>query len=938
MIAGLDRVPFLERSAELRRFDEALDALHTGAGTFIVIEGEAGIGKSTLLDVGSDAARQAGAQVLRTRAGELERQYGLGVALGLFEPLTRTMSRDDLYDGPAQAARPLFEPGASPAVAGSRDPVATIHGLYWLALNAAERQPLVLTVDDVQWADDASLRFLHYLVQRIDELPILLVVTFRPGEPDGGSEAVHTLVSHRGAVHLPLAALSRTAVGTLLDTIDPSAGHDASGAVWSATRGNPFFVVEVARQGSRADAVPDSVVRVVEARIARLEPTARRIAEAIAILGEEATLRRAARLAGVEDDEAADVARELSRVAVLAPSTPLAFAHPIVRDATYSAVPGVVRARAHRTAALLLLDDGAPAGVVGAMLLEAETAGDARVVEALLEAAAQSVDRGDPALARRLLARALEEPPDPTHRPDVLIALARTEARVQLPTAIGRFQEAVDVEGDASRRASLLLELGHAQISAMDWRAGVETFERGMREMVDLGRPEELSAADRELNERLEAGFVSAAWVGMDRRADAEQTVARILARTTLGRVHRELAMSIAFHRGLAVSASSGELADLVRRAIGEAPIDELITEGQTVEVASGVLLPTDEHDAQIDLLTRAIEAAERAGAYGKVGIYEYCRAWPYYYTGRLADAIADAQASLRVSELGWETFEPAARGVLAEALLEHGQPDAAREAVAIDDARWSERVDYGLIVPLARGRIAMASGDVEGGLALLREAARVPTAIGMRATIPAAWRVWTIVALARLGRRDEAREVAEETVGITREWGARWTLGCALRAAGLAWGGDRGIEMLREAEGLLAGSTARLEHARALVDLGAALRRMGHRRDARTTLARGLDLADRIGARLLLDRAASELRAAGARPRRRALVGRDALTPSEVRVAGLAAAGRTNREIAQTLFVTPKAVEFHLANTYQKLGIASRQDLAGVLQPARPN
>jgi DNA-binding CsgD family transcriptional regulator len=121
-------------------------------------------------------------------------------------------------------------------------------------------------------------------------------------------------------------------------------------------------------------------------------------------------------------------------------------------------------------------------------------------------------------------------------------------------------------------------------------------------------------------------------------------------------------------------------------------------------------------------------------------------------------------------------------------------------------------------------------------------------------------------------------------------------------------------------------------------VDLGAALRRMGHRRDARTTLARGLDLADRIGARLLLDRAASELRAAGARPRRRALVGRDALTPSEVRVAGLAAAGRTNREIAQTLFVTPKAVEFHLANTYQKLGIASRQDLAGVLQAARPN
>jgi DNA-binding CsgD family transcriptional regulator len=212
-----------------------------------------------------------------------------------------------------------------------------------------------------------------------------------------------------------------------------------------------------------------------------------------------------------------------------------------------------------------------------------------------------------------------------------------------------------------------------------------------------------------------------------------------------------------------------------------------------------------------------------------------------------------------------------------------------------------------------------------------------VPTAAGIRATIPADWRVWTTVALARLGRRDEARALADETIGIARDWGARWTLGCALRVAGLAEGGPRGIELLHESVRLLDGSTARLEHARALVDLGAALRRAGRTRDARAILARAVDLTDRLAARLLLDRAAAELRAAGARPRRRHLVGRDALTPSELRVASLAAGGRTNREVAQMLFVTPKAVEFHLANAYQKLGIASRQDLAVALQPATP-
>jgi DNA-binding CsgD family transcriptional regulator len=201
-----------------------------------------------------------------------------------------------------------------------------------------------------------------------------------------------------------------------------------------------------------------------------------------------------------------------------------------------------------------------------------------------------------------------------------------------------------------------------------------------------------------------------------------------------------------------------------------------------------------------------------------------------------------------------------------------------------------------------------------------------------MRNTVPVEWRTWTAMALLQHGRRSEAREVADEGVEIARAWGAEWPLGAALRIAGRVSGGNAGLEQLHESETLLRNSPARLEYARLLMTLGVTLRRHGTLTDARDVLSRAADLAYRIGARAILSRATSELRAAGARPRRIALTGVASLTPAELRVANEALAGRTNREIAQALFVTPKAVEFHLANTYRKLGIEGRGGLADAM------
>ena len=193
-------------------------------------------------------------------------------------------------------------------------------------------------------------------------------------------------------------------------------------------------------------------------------------------------------------------------------------------------------------------------------------------------------------------------------------------------------------------------------------------------------------------------------------------------------------------------------------------------------------------------------------------------------------------------------------------------------------------------------------------------------------------WRASAALALTSLGERDEAIRIALEEIELARRFEVPRELGIALRAAGLAEGGDRGVELLAEAVEVLEDVPALLEHARALTDLGAALRRGGRRSDAREPLRRGLELAHRCGATALAERAHAELLATGARPRRAVVTGLEALTASERRVANMAAEGLTNREIAQALFVTEKTIEWHLGQAYRKLEIASRSELPRAL------
>ena len=923
----------LERGDELDALDRIVRRAFDGRGQVAVIEGEPGIGKSALLRACAAQVLASGARVLEGRGGELERQFSHGVVLDLFSPLLRTEEdRRQRLTGLASGAAPIFSHGNGGATPS--DPLSLVHGLYWLTVELAEEGPLVIAVDDVPWADDASLRFLSYLAHRLEDLPIALLLTFRPQTADE-TAAVSGLRNHADAVRIHPRRLSREAVASVLEAHRVRPRPEVVDAWWSATRGTPLYVhvvaqrPEVALSGPSGEQTAETLVGSIRHRLHLLGDDERRVVEAVAILGDQATGRRLARITGLELDTVTSCIRRLTEVALLEPTASPAFVHPIVRSAVVGTIPVHGRDALRRRAADVLTAEGAVVEA-GMHLLECDPASEPEVVRVLTEGAARARISGDGSVAVAFLARALREPP--RNRAELLPELAAAETSVGLPSGIDHWREAVESEPDPARRASLHLGLGHALIRAADWQAAMETFAAGRALLGD--EPEHASIAAS-----LEAGYVSSAWVSRTNLEESEAIVDRFASADELTMEQRELVVSRGFVRASAAMGTADEHARMALAAIEDVPIETLVQAGQTVELTTGVLFTTDALDSGRELLTNAIEAVSRSGMVAKLGMYSYCRAWPEYVLGHLNEAAADAQAAMKAHALGWETFFPVAGGLLAFIQLDRGDVAAAEEALAAVEAQgWTHRSDHVIFVPLARGRLLLAAGDARAAAASFLIAGEAATAVGMRTPGPAEWRSWAATALARSGEKEEARSIATEGLEIARAWGATWPLAIALRGMGIAAGGAIGIDHLRESVAIARSSPSRLEEARNLVVLGAALRRSGALVEARTVLGEGMDLAHRIGAGGLTRTAQEEMRAAGGRPRRLATSGRDSLTPAEHRVVQLVIEGRSNREVAESLFVTPKAVEYHLANAYRKLQIGGRGELAGALREPASN
>src|SRR6266540_1558601 len=441
--------PLLERNEELARIESALADARTGRGRFIVVEGPAGIGKTALLAAARTAAAEGGMRVLRSRGTELERDFAFGVVRQLFEPPlveASELERADLLLAAAGVAGGLLGlPGAPPTEgppsSGVDPSFAILHGLYWLCANLAAAGPLCLLVDDAHWADAPSLRYLAFLLTRLEELDAALVVATRPCEAGTDAGLLATVTSDPAADVIRLLPLTSAAVAQLVESRLAGVPDPVFvDACLRATRGTPFLMrvlvdalseggiaptAEAARHVERIGA--RTVGRSIRLRLRRLPEHAGRLARALAVL-EQSDLLQAARLAGLEELEAAEAAELLATAGILEPGRPLAFIHPIVRSGIYSELSSAERAQGHRRAAQLLAEDPGASERVAQHLLVSEPAADGWVVERLVEAACAAGKQGSPESEAVFLRRVLAEPPPSGDRSGLLLDLGMAEA------------------------------------------------------------------------------------------------------------------------------------------------------------------------------------------------------------------------------------------------------------------------------------------------------------------------------------------------------------------------------------------------------------------------------------------------------------------------------------------------------------------------------
>lgn len=890
----------LERSAETAALEAALASAREGSGSLVLVEGSAGIGKSALLDV---AASSPGFTVLRGSGAELEQGMALGVA--------RQLLGDDAVDG----------------VPAGADELEVLYALYRGVTARADEGPVVVVVDDAHWADTPSLRLVLLCLQRAATLPVVLVVARRTGEPGAPDELLERLAAHPRVIRLFPAPLSASAVGELVAARrGPGAASELTGACAEATAGNPMYLRLLLDELDRrpdpvpvASLTPERLVPMTLTRLRRLGDDAVGVALAVAALGDRTPLRHAAALASVSLDAAASAADALAATDILRRGDPLSFVHPIVRRVVAESIPSAEIGALHARAARLLHAEGEPPERVATRLLPATRASDPWTVARLREAAAPAMELGSADAAATYLRRALEEPPAAREeRVSVLVELAEAEALSGSLEAIDRLEQATALMDMPGRRARVLLDLG--------WTL----YEAGRMSDARRAFAQALTHADEDAETEAEAHGAHFAIATLDGTLTADDvarwaaaaadggvdsaTVTQLAVAHVLGAVDAERAVELAL-RALAVQNADGRRVSMLSRSI---PLS--------------CLLWSDELDVAEKAIEDGLADARRRGADVQAAYLHFGRSWGRYWRGDPAAAAADAGIAVQAWSGGWSLHLAAAALWQTRALLEVDRVDEASEIV--ERAAHDAEHYHGAAIALrfSRGLVAAARGEWD----LAAESLGAVVAAGdplfaNPSVVPA--RSEAAIALAATGAVAAARRLADEDVALARRFGSPRGLGAALRGRALVDGGEPGVALLIEAVAALETSPSRIELVRVLVELGAMHRSLGRRTEAREPLRRALGLAENTSLVALRRRARAELAATGARVSGDRPSGRDVLTPSERRIAELAASGRSNPEIARELFVSRKTVEFHLGNAYRKLDVHGRDALAGALE-----
>jgi DNA-binding CsgD family transcriptional regulator len=540
----------------------------------------------------------------------------------------------------------------------------------------------------------------------------------------------------------------------------------------------------------------------------------------------------------------------------------------------------------------------------------------------LRAAAAAASGRGAPEQAAGYLCRALEEPPPATERAVVLHQLGAAELLARDPAATDHLTQALDATEDPGPRGAIALLLGQAAVSA-----GRLADAREMLGAVI----EQLGATHAGVVARLEA-YRSAGGV-WDPRCGAELERERPRLRAMAergGAAGRSLLLMVAFRLAFE-GGRHGEILALVERGLDEGGlIASESAEAIEITWAARALTFIDELERADRLVDEMVADSRKRGSVMGYATASAWRAAIALRRGLIAPAEADARSAVELATAHELHFiAPHAYSFLGESLIERGELEEAAVLLEGADlgAMHGSRPEARFLH--TRARVAIARGDSQAAIADLRVCQAQES--WFRNPNVLAWRSTLALVLAA-SSQEEALALIDIELKQARKIGQPRAIGVALRTSGLLCKGEEQISLLTQAVTALDACPSRLEQAHALTDLGAALRRASRRTAAREPLRGGLDLAAGCGASALAARAREELVAAGARPRRERLSGVQALTASERRVAQMAAAGMTNREIAQALFVTIKTVALHLTHVYEKLDITGRAQLPGAL------
>lgn len=925
---------FLEREGEVAAIADAAAAARAGEGGLVLIDGPAGVGKTTLMRAARDAARDAGLQPLSARGNELDRPFGFGVIRQLFEPaLAARGDVRELLTGAARVAASVLDvEGLAEEERASGDAFAIHNGLYWLTSNLASRAPLAILVDDLHWSDDESVAALAHLANRLEGLPALLVLASRIEATRPSLEALRRSASDDGQRLRPQ-PLGLGAVSAVVRAALPDSDDSLCESCLEASGGNPFLLAELVRSLAEGnwddpatilDTSPERVTRELETRLANLSEAARTLARTAAVLGDGAPLRRATALADLPAPESTAAADSLVAAGILRTASPVEFLHPLIRAAIYAGIGPVAASAEHSRAARLMAEEGEPPPRIATQLLRCEPAGDEWAIDMLTAAAADAMSRGAPDAAATLLERALAEPP-PQSRSQLLLELALAEA------AAARSEPA----------------LGHAH-EALAGNLGASDRTRGaMLAAGLLGQQARIAEAADILQELLpgltgDPGLLREVEVALANLTNQDAATHH----RTLG-IHEDFArrvhdagegdpgvLSIVANDIALAGGDREEVIAIATRALEALDLTATSSvAGWSGWIAVQTLSSCDAYDAALRGVERGIEQSRVVGASLDLAGWQAFRAVVELSMGDLPAAEVDMRTSLEFARTaGWRAAIVFTGAHLGAILLDRGEVDEAERLLGDPNLDVSHGYSRGEMC-LNRGRCRLAQGRIEEAVTDLRGAGAWYEAIGGVNPAAMPWRSQLAASLVELGQRTEARRLAAEELELARSFGAPRALSTALRGMATVTGGGGEIELLREAADVIEDSPARLERARVQAQLGAALRRERARGEAaREPLKLAIDLAHRCGARGLEEWALEELRATGARPRRRLATGVGSLTPSERRIAELAAAGRQNREIAESLFVTVDTVEFHLRNAYRKLKIGGREKLPDAL------